>query len=84
MTMQQVMDMMQSLQEAMAASKVEQERMQVDLAAHRRGMKSYVVRMRSCVASCATTQGYVKQMIVNISHHRGSSPHRSHSRSWMR
>ena len=31
--MQQVMDMMQGLQEAMAASKVEQERMQADLAA---------------------------------------------------
>ena len=29
--MQQVMDMMQGLQEAMAASKVEQERMQADL-----------------------------------------------------
>jgi len=33
MTMQQVMDMMQGLQEAMAASKVEQEHIQVDLAA---------------------------------------------------
>jgi len=33
MTMQQVMGMMQGLQEAMAASKAEQERMQVDLAA---------------------------------------------------
>jgi len=33
MTMQQVMDIMQGLQEAMAASKVEQERMQLDLAA---------------------------------------------------
>ena len=33
MTMQQVMDMMQGLQEAMAASKVEQERIQADLAA---------------------------------------------------
>ncbi|XP_068498173.1 uncharacterized protein [Phaseolus vulgaris] len=32
MTMQQVMDMMQGLQEAMTASKVEQERMQADLA----------------------------------------------------
>ena len=33
MTMQQLMGMMQGLQEAMAASKAEQERMQVDLAA---------------------------------------------------
>jgi len=33
MTMQQVMDMMQGLQEAMATSKVEQKRMQADLAA---------------------------------------------------
>ncbi|XP_068492027.1 uncharacterized protein [Phaseolus vulgaris] len=33
MTMQQVMDMMQGLQEAMAASKVEQERMKAELAA---------------------------------------------------
>ena len=33
MTMQQVMEMMQGLQEAMAASKAEQERIQVDLAA---------------------------------------------------
>jgi len=33
MTKQQVMDMMQGLEEAMAASKVEQERMQADLAA---------------------------------------------------
>ena len=33
MTMQQVMGMMQGLQEVMAASKVEQERIQVDLAA---------------------------------------------------
>jgi len=33
MTMQQVMHMMQGLQEAMAASKVEQERMQADLVA---------------------------------------------------
>ena len=33
MTMQQVMDMMQGLQEAMAASKAEQECMQMDLAA---------------------------------------------------
>ena len=33
MTMQQVMDMVQRLQEAVAASKVEQERMQADLAA---------------------------------------------------
>ncbi len=32
MTMQQVMGMMQGLQEAMAASKDEQERMQADLA----------------------------------------------------
>jgi len=32
MTMQQVMEMMQGLQEAMAASKAEQERIQVDLA----------------------------------------------------
>jgi len=32
LTMQQVMDMVQGLQEAMAASKVEQERMQADLA----------------------------------------------------
>ena len=33
MTMQQLMGMMQGLQEAMAACKVEQERMQADLAA---------------------------------------------------
>jgi len=33
MTMQQVMEMMQGLQEAMAASKAEQERIQADLAA---------------------------------------------------
>jgi len=33
MTMRQVMDMMQGLQEAMAASKVEQERIQADLTA---------------------------------------------------
>jgi len=33
MTMQQLMGMMQGLQEAMAASKVEQERMQANLAA---------------------------------------------------
>jgi len=33
MTMQQLMGMMQGLQEAMAASKVEQERMQADLTA---------------------------------------------------
>jgi len=33
MTMQQVMEMMQGLQEAMAASKAEQEHIQVDLAA---------------------------------------------------
>jgi len=33
MTMQQLIGMMQDLQEAMAASKVEQERMQADLAA---------------------------------------------------
>jgi len=33
MTMQQLMGMMQGLQEVMAASKVEQERMQADLAA---------------------------------------------------
>jgi len=32
MTMQQLMGMMQGLQEAMAASKVEQERMQAELA----------------------------------------------------
>jgi len=33
MTVQQVMEMMQGLQEAMAASKAKQERIQVDLAA---------------------------------------------------
>jgi len=43
MTMQQVMDMMQGLQEAMAASKVEQERMQQISWRLRREMKSYAV-----------------------------------------
>jgi len=33
MTLQQVMEVMQGLQEAMAASRVEQERIQLDLAA---------------------------------------------------
>jgi len=33
MTLQQVMEVMQGLQEAMAASKAEQERIQLDLAA---------------------------------------------------
>ena len=54
MTMQQLMGMMQGLQEAMAASKAEQERMQADLTASRRETMSSTVPMRSYAVDGAT------------------------------
>ena len=53
MTMQQLMGMMQGLQEAMATSKAEQERMQADLTASRETMSS-TVPMRSYAMDGAT------------------------------
>jgi len=55
MTMQQVMGMMQGLQEAMAALKAEQERMQADLTASQaRNTMSSTVPTRSCAEGGAT------------------------------
>jgi len=75
--MQQVMEIMQGLQEAMAISKAEQERMQADLAGDELCRTNEELRR-----GLRNSQGYVMQMIVIASLHQGSSPHRSRSRSW--
>jgi len=54
MTMQQLMGMMQGLQEAMAASKAEQERMQADLIASHARNDSSTAPTRNCAADGAT------------------------------
>ena len=84
MTMQQVMAMVQGLQDEMAESRAEQERMKADLAASQARNEELIAQKRNCVAVCATTKGNATQMRPNVSPPQGSFPHHSRRRSWRR
>jgi len=47
LTLQQVMEMMQGFQEAMAASRADQERIQIDLVASKQETKNYTEPVKS-------------------------------------
>ena len=79
MAMQQVMGMMQGLQEAMAASKAEQERMQEDLAASQARNEELCHMNEELRRGGATTQDYAMGMSPRVPLHQGSSLR--HSRS---
>ena len=77
MSMQQVMEMMRGLQDEMAESRVEQERMQADLADSRARNKE-LHRVNE-----ELRRGNVNKMRPSISPHQGSFPHPARRRSWM-
>jgi len=76
------MKVMQGLQEAMAASKVEQERIQLDLAASQARNEELFRANEELRHGCATTLGIVKKRIASVSRHLGSFLCLSCSPSW--
>ena len=82
--MQQVMDMMQGLQEAMAASKVEQECMQANLATSEARNEVLCRTNEELRRELRNNSGLRDADEASVSLHQGSFLCRSRSRSWRR
>jgi len=84
MTMQQVMDMVKGLQEEMAESRAEQERMQADLAASQARNEELHRANEELRRSLRNNQGQRDPDETERLTPQGSFPRHSHRRFWRR